>query len=225
MSRILGPAARGNLSLVLSALALLVAMSGTAYAVANGSIKTKHLAAGAVTTPKIKDRAVTTPKIKDGAVIAPKVGAGAVTGPKLGAGAVTETKVGDGAVTGPKLAPNAVTGGAVEDGSLTLADLGGTVTDQVTLVPAQVNVPAGECREIFLTLYNPAPNGILGSMVVGTITSSTGGAVVNNAGSVLPTLVTATSQGGAIPHLMVCAGGSAQTVPANSVATWSLIAP
>ena len=32
-------------------------------------------------------------------------------------------------------------------------------------------------------------------------------------------------QGGAIPHLLVCAGGSAQTVPANSVATWSLIAP
>lgn len=247
--------ARGNLSLVVSVLALLVATSGTAYALANGSVKTKHLAANAVTTPKIKDGAVSSTKIKAAAVTAPKIGTGAVTSPKLGVGAVTETrlgagavtgpkladgavgepslgegavtgpKLGDGAVTGPKLAPNAVTGASVEDGSLGLSDLGGAVTDQVTLVPAAISIPVGQCRDLFLALYNPAPAAILGSMVVGTITSSTGGAVVSNAGSVLPTLVTSTTQGGAIPHLVVCAGGSAQTIPADSVVTWSLIAP
>ncbi|WP_148611580.1 hypothetical protein [Nocardioides rubriscoriae] len=195
MSRILGPAARGNLSLVLSALALLVAMSGTAYAVANGSIRTKALANGAVTTPKIKNGAVTTPKLKRGAV------------------------------TSPKLGRNAVTGAAVKDGSLRLADLGGSQTAQVTVLSSPITIPAGECDQIFLTLYNPAPDGVLGSLVVGTVTSATGGAVVNNTGTILPTLVTETSQGGAIPYLMVCAGGSSQTVPANSIVTWSLIAP
>ena len=38
-------------------------------------------------------------------------------------------------------------------------------------------------------------------------------------------LVTETSQGGAIPHLTVCAGASAQTIPSGSIVTWSLIAP
>ena len=62
-------------------------------------------------------------------------------------------------------------------------------------------------------------------MVVGTITDSAGGAVVNNLGAVLPTQVTATTQGGVVVHLVVCAGRSSQTIPAGSIVTWSLIAP
>lgn len=61
---------RGNLSLVLSCLALVVALSGTAYAagLARGSVDTNALANGAVTAKKLRAAAVTAPKLRPGAV-------------------------------------------------------------------------------------------------------------------------------------------------------------
>jgi hypothetical protein len=185
MSQSSRSAARGNLSLVLSALALLVATSGTAYAVAKGSVKTRHLADGAVTAAKLRDGAVTTPRLRDGAV----------------------------------------TGSKVADRSLRLRDLGGSITDRVTTTSSAVSIPAAQCTTISLTLFNPVAPELLGSMVVGTITTSSGGAVVSNSGAVFPTLLTATSQGGAIPRLGVCAGSSSQVIPAGSIITWSLVEP
>jgi len=167
---------RGGLSLAVSILALVVALSGTAYAaLANGSVKTRHLANGAVTTPKI--------------------------------------------------AGDAVTSGKVQDRTLRLADLGGAVTDQITTTGGPISIAAGDCHNLSLRTHNPAPAGYLGSMVVGTVTNSAGGAVVNNLGAVLPTLLTETSQGGVVIHLTVCAGSSAQTIPTGSIITWSLIRP
>lgn len=165
----------GALSLALSALALLVALSGTAYAavLAEGSVHTKQLARGAVTTPKLHK--------------------------------------------------NAVTGVKVRNGSLRLSDLGGPETDQVTTTGSPITIAANDCRPIGVDLFNPAPAKILGAMVVGTITNPGGGAVVDNSGAVLPTLVTKTSQGGAIIHLVVCAGPSSQTIPTGSKVTWSLL--
>jgi hypothetical protein len=75
-----------------------------------------------------------------------------------------------------------------------------------------------------LGLFNPAPSGVIGSLVVGYLTDGQGHAVLNNAGAVVPTMVSETSQGGAIPNLMVCAA-SAQTVPAGSVFHYHLIGP
>lgn len=181
---------RGNLSLVLSCLALVVALSGTAFAagLARGSVDTKALANGAVTAKKLHAAAVTARKLRRGAV---------------------RSK-------------------ALADRSIRLHDLGGAgadLTNQTTTVLSAISLSAGECRNLSLRTYNPAPNRVLGSMVVGTITTSTDGAVVNNLGAVLPTLATATTQGGVVLHLTVCAGASAQTIPAGSIVTWSLVAP
>jgi hypothetical protein len=175
---------RWNPSLVISCLALLVALSGTAYAagLAPGSVHTKALAKGAVTGKKIKTAAV-----------------------------------------GSR---------AIADRTIRLHDLGGDPAGNVprqvnktATVPLDITIPVGECRSLGLTLFNPAPAGILGSMVVGKITTSTGGPVFNNVGFVVPTLVTETSQGGAVLQLGVCAGSSTQTIPAGSIVTWSLVAP
>ena len=205
MSRTFSPDARGNLSLILSALALLVAMSGTAYALANGSVKAKHLATNSVTTPKIKSGAVTAPKIKPGAV--------------------TGAKVADGSLAAADLADNAVTGATVADGSLRLSDLGGSLTDQTTTIGSPVAIASGQCATLSLRLFNPPVPELHGSLVVGTITNSSGGAVVSNSGIVVPTLVTETSQGGSFIRLGVCAGSSAQNIPAGSIVTWSLVEP
>ncbi len=245
---------RGNLSLVISCLALVVALSGTAYAVglAPGSVDTKALAKGAVTTKKLHAKAVSAPKIKPGAVGSKALADGSVGAAKLldgsvGAAELADGSVGaaelldgsvgaaelaDGSVGSTKLADSSVGTAKITDRSIRLHDLGGVVGGQVgpqvnstATIPFAINLTAGQCTSAFLELFNPLPPGILGSMVVGTITTSTGGPVFNNAGFVVPTLATETNQGGVILHLGLCAGSAAQTIPAGSIVTWSLIAP
>ena len=278
------PRLRGNLSLVMSCLALVVALSGTAYAagLAPGSVDTKELAKGAVTAKKIKAKAVTSPKIRPGAVGAAAVADGSIGSAELADGSIGSTDLADGSVGAADLAENSVTAAEIADGSVDAAeiadnsvtaaeiaagavgaseiedgsvgaaeladasvgtgeiadrsirlhDLGGeqsagvgNVVNQTATLGSAVSIVAGDCVNLSLRLFNPTPPGILGSMVVGTITSSSGGPVVNNLGAVLPTLATATTQGGTLLHLTVCAGTSAQTLPMNSIVTWSLIAP
>jgi hypothetical protein len=207
---------RGDLSLAIAFLALLVALSGPAHAaLGKGAVKAKHLADGAVKTAKISDAAVTSPKL----------GNGSVTTQKLGDGAVVSAKLADGSVVASKLADGSVDTDAIVDRTIRLRDLGGGLVDQTTTTGSAIAIAAGDCHNLSLRTENPAPAGWLGSMVVGTITTAGGGAVVNNLGAVLPTLLTATSQGGVVVHLTVCAGSSAQTIPVGSVVTWSLVAP
>lgn len=164
-------------SLIISLVALLVATSTGAYAVATlgaGDVRTRHIANGAVTTKKLDKAAVTSPKVKDF--------------------------------------------------SLRLADLGGRDHLQTTTTSQPLSVPAGECRQTFLRLYNPAPPGVIGSLVVGYVTDSDGDAVLNNSGVVVPTMVSETSQGGAIANLVICAS-SAQSIPVGSVFHYQLIGP
>ena len=154
-------------SLVISLLALFVATSTGAYAVARlsaGEVHTRHLAAGAVTSPKVKDF------------------------------------------------------------SLRLADLGGKDHLQTVTTSTTLNIPADECRQMFLDLYNPAPPGVIGSLVVGYVTDSNGDAVMSNSGVVVPTMISETSQGGAIVNLVVCGSGS-ETIPAGSIFHYQLIGP
>jgi hypothetical protein len=68
---------------------------------------------------------------------------------------------------------------------------------------------------------------VVGSLVVGFLTDDHGNAVLDNAGVIVPTMVSETSQGGAIPNLIVCDLGSAvgETVPAGSVFHYHLIGP
>ena len=238
---------RGNLSFVISCLALAVALSGTAYAVGlgPGSVDTKQLAKGAVTTKKLHKQAVTAPKIKPGAVraaaladdsvgsgelVANSVGASEVADGSMGTSELADSSVGaseliNGSVGAAELAAASVGSAAVADRSIRLHDLGGAQVNQTATVGSPISIAAGDCTSVRFGLTNPTAPGILGSMVVGTITTSTGGAVVSNTGFVVPTLVTETSQGGAQLHLGICAGGSAQTIPAGSIVTYSVIAP
>jgi hypothetical protein len=141
---------------------------------------------------------------------------------------VTNATTASGALTGtypsPTLANGAVDSAKVANFSLRLHNLGGQTNSGTSTVGSSFNVAAGSCVVRGLSLFNPAPNGVVGSLVVGYLTDSQGNAVLDNAGVVLPTVVSETSQGGAIPNLMVCAS-SGQTVPAGSVFHYSLIGP
>ena len=163
---------------VAATLALLLAISGVAYAAA--------LPRNSVGTRALKDQAVTTPKLDQGAV--------------------TEKKV--------------------KNFGLRLRDMGGIINQGVETVNTQINVPPGGCVGVSLTLRNPPPAGSIGSLVVGKLTDDQGDAVMNNNGFLAPTLVSETSQGGVIPHLMVCdRGSSGQTIPVGSIFRYHLIGP
>ena len=116
---------------VAATLALVFAMSGTAYAVT-------QLDPDSVYTGAIQAKAVTQPKIATEAVSADKIAPEAVSGDKIAPGAVTHGK----------LTANAVTGGNVANHSLTVADLAGA-----TLAgPVSFTLTAHGCGYLSLNL-------------------------------------------------------------------------
>jgi hypothetical protein len=160
---------------VAATLALLLAISGVAYAAA--------LPRNSVGTRQIKDKAVTTRKLDNQAV-------------------------------GTKKTKNF---------GLRLRDLGSDFNnDRTQVVGSDIVLAPGECRGQLTGNFGES---ILGSMVVATITEADGDAVLPNAAAVMPTMVSKTSQGGAVPVLMVCHQGEGGniTIPTGSVFHYRLI--
>ena len=134
----------------------------------------------------------------------------------LPAGSVGTKQLKTGAVTSPK----------VHDRTLRLHDLGGKVNKGTSTLGSGISVPAWGCGGTSLELFNPAPKKVIGSLVVGYITDPSGDAAMSNAGIVLPTVISETSQGGAIANLVICTrSGSPEDVPAGSVFHYQLIGP
>ena len=183
-------------SLFISLLALFLALSGTAYAMSKGEVKTANLANGSVTTAKLAHNAVISRKIKQGEV------------------------------WGSDLAMGAIGSDQVSDRSLRLHDLGGPRAG-LLVTPTNMSIPANSCRLVFLRTAAPAPN-LLGAMVIGYLADGeTGGAVLDNNGVVLPTMVSTTTQSSAGEvrfNLMLCdGGGSGQTIPKGSLLYYRVI--
>ena len=75
---------RPSPALIVAIIALIAALTGTAYAaLGKNSVGSKQLKKNAVTTAKIKNGAVTTAKLKNNAVTTAKIKNGAVTGAKV----------------------------------------------------------------------------------------------------------------------------------------------
>jgi hypothetical protein len=127
----------GFLALIISLMALAVALSGIADAarhvyvvkkgdIAPGAVTAKTLAHGAVHPKALAKGAVTSPKIAAGAVDTPGLAKGAVTANALGHGAVTPPALADDSVTSSAIAPKSVYGGALGDETIHTA----TIKDQ-----------------------------------------------------------------------------------------------
>jgi hypothetical protein len=119
----------------------------------------------------------------------------------------------------------ALTGGNIVDRSLTLADLGTNGGpfggDQTETVTSPIALPAGSCQAALTANFG---EGVEGNMVIGTLTDQVGQAVLPNTAAVVPSIVIKTTQGGAVPNVIVCNTGTAPlTIPAGSVFHWRMI--
>ena len=115
-----------------------------------------------------------------------------------------------------------LTGSKIVDGSLTLADLGSTYGPFTTTVVGDIVLGPGQAKAQLTGNFGV---GVVGDLVVATLTDPLGNAVLPNTAAVLPSIVIKTTQGGAVPNLVVVnTGNSTLTIPAGSVFHWRLIA-
>ncbi|HEU5063889.1 MAG TPA: hypothetical protein VFT79_12180 [Solirubrobacterales bacterium] len=144
---------RPSPALVISCLALFLALTGSAFAVgvAKNSVRSAQIVDGAVRNVDLRDNAVNAPKIApdsvgneeiaENAVASPEVAQDALTNQDLGAASVTSSEVADQALTASDLGPDSVAASelgtvVVRTNATTLAkDASGGVT---------VNCAAGE---------------------------------------------------------------------------------
>jgi hypothetical protein len=203
--------ARATYANVTATLALFIALGGTSFAVTKLSGSEKTVVKKIAKKQANKRITARAPKLS--------VASAAIANPSGPAG-------GDlaGSYPNPSIADNAITSAKVQDFGLRLSDMGGLDNNATSTVSTTTPVPAGECVQFQLTTVNPAPAGLIGSLVVGFLTTANGGAVLDNSGIVLPTMVSETSQDGAVENLMVCATSN-QSVPAGSVFHYHLIGP
>lgn len=103
-------------AMILSIVALFVALGGSAYAVGVGK--------NTVRSPQIVDGAVRTVDVRDNAVNAAKIAPDAIGNEELADNSVTSQEIGDETVANQDLANSAVTTAKVAEDSLTALDLG-----------------------------------------------------------------------------------------------------
>ena len=62
--------------------------------------------------------------------------------------------------------------------------------------------------------------------MIGTLTNAAGNAVLPNTAAIMPSIVISTTQGGAVPNVVVCnTGEGALMVPTGTVFHWRFIDP
>jgi hypothetical protein len=125
---------RPSPAVVISCLALFMAMTGSALAIGKNTVRSPQIVNGAVKTVDLGREAVKSGKIADGTVGAADLGTDSVGTDEIAKDAVTSEEVADNAIASPEVAPDSLTAGdlaansvgssEVANESLSSADLG-----------------------------------------------------------------------------------------------------
>jgi hypothetical protein len=127
---------RPSPALVISCVALFLALAGSAFAVgvAKNSVRSPQIVDGTVRTADLRDNsvnprkiapdAVTVEEIAENAVESPEVAPDALTAGDLGAASVTSSEVADQSLTGDDLGANSVGSSEIQAGAIRAAELG-----------------------------------------------------------------------------------------------------
>ncbi len=115
---------RPSAALVISCVALFLALAGTAFALPKLSVRSAQIVDGTVRTVDLRDNAVSSPKIADQAITADDLGTNSVNSDEIAENAVASPEVAPDSLTASDLGPASVTSSEVADQSLTSNDLG-----------------------------------------------------------------------------------------------------
>ena len=148
---------RPSPSLVISCVALFLALTGSALAVgiAKNSVRSAQIVDGTVRTIDLRDNAVSSPKIAPDAVGAEEIAENAVSSPEvaqdsltnqdLGTASVTSSEVADQSLTEADFGPNSVGSSELQAGAVRASELGPIiqVTDNAAVAAgANISVTA-----------------------------------------------------------------------------------
>jgi hypothetical protein len=179
---------RPSPALILSCVALFMALSGSALAVgiAKNSVRSAQIVDGTVRTVDLKDAAVTTPKIATNAVGAEQIAENAVSSSKvapdsltsqdLAPSSVTSSEVADQSLTSDDLGPNSVGSSEIQAGAIRSSELGPiiTVTNSISVATgANVSVTA-TCPEGTTVISGGAQPANFGVELTSTLRSGNG---------------------------------------------------
>jgi hypothetical protein len=116
---------RPSPAIVISCLALFLALTGSAFAVGVGknTVRSAQIVDSTVRTIDLRDNAVSSPKIADAAVTATDLGTDSVGSDEIAKDAVKSDEIAKDAVKADEIADNAVTSSEVAPDSLTAGDL------------------------------------------------------------------------------------------------------
>jgi hypothetical protein len=179
---------RPSPTLVISCLALFLALTGSALAVSQVSVGSRQIVNGSVRTVDLRDSAVQSAKIADATVTATDLATDSVGSDEIAKDAVKADEIAENAVASPEVAPDSLTAGdlapnsvgssEVADQALTQDDLGANSVGSSELQAGSVR--ASELGPIIQVSKNePIANGANGSISVdcpaGTTVISGGG--------------------------------------------------
>jgi hypothetical protein len=188
--------------------ALVVAMSGTSYAVVR--IGTKQIRANAVTSPKIRNGGVKSVDLARNSVVTAKIVANAVTGLQIRDASVGSADLSNDSVTGAKLRSGAVgssdlAGGAVTSAKVRAGSIGNTEL-------ANDGVTSNKVRDLSITGSDIADASI-------TAAKLKDGEVVEGNGRLQSTALTLQDGAGQTTLLSVPGLGALRAACANGVTT------
>jgi hypothetical protein len=115
---------RPSPAIVISCLALFLALTGSALAVSKVSVGSRQIVNGSVRTVDLRDNAVQSPKIADATVTADDLGTDSVGSDEIAENAVASPEVAPDSLTAGDLGTASVASSEVTDQSLSANDLG-----------------------------------------------------------------------------------------------------
>lgn len=130
---------RPSPALVISCLALFLALAGSAFAAKTASVSSRQIVDGTVRTVDLRDNAVNSPKIANATVTADDLGPDSVGSEEIAKDAVNSDEIAENAVTSSEVAPDSLTAGDLASNSVTSPEIADQTINSNDIGPNAVN--------------------------------------------------------------------------------------
>jgi hypothetical protein len=130
---------RPSPALVISCVALFLALAGSAFAAKTASVSSRQIVDGTVRTIDLRDNAVNSAKIADATVSGNDLGTDSVGTDEIAKDAVNTDEIAENAVTSSEVAPDSLTAGDLASNSVTSPEIADQTINSNDIGPNAVN--------------------------------------------------------------------------------------